>query len=370
MIKSKNLLLVLLSVLSLSMTTPATAGCCKKLWKKVKTAAHKTVKAAEKAASGIGHAVEGTVKAPVALVTGKSVSKELKKVGDGIVDTVTGTVETAGYGTLTVVGGAAVGIGATVDTVLDVGNGIGKEVEDYICGLVGKEPGKGCNVSGGISVSTNGDINLIDGSGNPSEKQAAAEEVNFYFDSAVWYDGSTKFVLPDELYEAAKEFKEKTIWPGEPIAYEIFPPNRTGEIRSDEAGSGYYGAPRKNAYGFHRGIDFLSKAGTDTVAPVSGVIIRITPVYSDKVKNKNLTGVVIRNTSNGNYETKVFYVEPNEDIKPGKIVVAGITLLGKTQSMMFIHANAQDHIHVEIDRIDGTSNSLVPVTRKWLENIM
>ncbi|MBP6734849.1 MAG: peptidoglycan DD-metalloendopeptidase family protein, partial [Chromatiaceae bacterium] len=137
----------------------------------------------------------------------------------------------------------------------------------------------------------------------------------------------------------------------------IFPPNKTGEIRNDNVGQGYFGAPRSNGHGYHRGVDYLSKLGDPVIAPVSGIVERITRPYKDPVKNKHLQGIVIKNSVSRDFETVVFYVDPNKSLKKGSVVIAGQTELGKAQSMMFIHNGAKDHIHVEIH---GPNNIVVP----------
>jgi len=350
-------------ILAVFIFTPvgsSNASIFNKAWEATKSAAKSTGKAIGKVTTGTVKTVEATARAGRETFTGGSVStelkdaeKHLKDTTKGTYDAVTGILKTTGYGVVATADGAV--------NVLDEG---GQEIQDFLCDIVGKEPGEDCNVSGGVQINSDGDITGTDGNGHLVEKSEVVKEIDFYLDNAEWYDGTTKYVMPEELFMAAKEFKNKTIWPGEPISYEIFPPNKTGKIRNDAAGLGSYGSPRRGRN--HRGVDYLSKVGSDVIAPVSGVVTRITHVYKDQAKNKHLKGIVIGNTFSSGYQTKVFYVEPNANIKKGSVVIRGHTVIGKSQSMLFIHAKAKDHIHVEIH---GPNGILVPVSRVGMDKI-
>ena len=56
--------------------------------------------------------------------------------------------------------------------VKDVGEGTVK----IVCDVAGKEPGKDCHVSGGISINQDGDVKLTDGEGNPVPQRPTPQE--------------------------------------------------------------------------------------------------------------------------------------------------------------------------------------------------
>ncbi|WJG10931.1 peptidoglycan DD-metalloendopeptidase family protein [Aliiglaciecola sp. LCG003] len=230
-----------------------------------------------------------------------------------------------------------------------------------------KKLGKGGDgqCGGGIGVNSEGEFVALDKDGNPSEvpdpESDLGKDISYYITEPTWHDGSTKFVESDEFFKSVEEYKAKTIWPGQAISFEIHPPNTSGKIRNDVPGGfGHFGAPRGNRK--HAGVDFASAVGSEVIAPVSGTIARFTPVYGDPLKNHHLVGIVIKNDVNPNYETKVFYVKPDKNLKVGDYVEGGTSRLGKTQNLDFIHdTRLTPHIHVEIK---GPHGHTVPVTKK------
>ena len=215
-----------------------------------------------------------------------------------------------------------------------------------------------CNV--GVNYDSNAGVSVTNASAETSHPVITSDELklDYYFLNAELFEGNSLYVDSEAFIAAVAAYNDKSTWPGEPRGFVMAAPNGTGEIRSDRGGDGAFGASRGNRR--HRGVDYASLAGSDVVSPVTGIIDRVSNAYTDPVKNGPLKAIVIKNIVDNRYETKVLYVEPSKHIKPGMPVYGGQTLLGKTQSMVFIHENVKDHIHVQID---GPQGSIVPIAQ-------
>lgn len=123
-------------------------------------------------------------------------------------------------------------------------------------------------------------------------------------------------------------------------------PAGTYRIRSDAAGSGAFGAPRRageRTYG-HRGVDTEVKPGDSVRAPFAGLFSRIGRCYPD---DNRFELVVVKY---GPWQSKILYVEPDYELA-GQKVRAGQTL-GWAQDVTMRRNYAEQgmgpHVHTEI----------------------
>lgn len=231
--------------------------------------------------------------------------------------------------------------------------GVITDIGEGICKFFGKDPEEGEQCGGGIEVGSDGNIQLLDLNGNPVPSNPnPGNDIHIYtiseyteFDSEVIFDGTIKFI------EEAK-IRGSTIttygspWPGMEFGQAIFPPNGTGLVRKDRLGDGDFLSSRTSngVKRFHKGIDYKIDAGLIVIAPVSGEVIRISNAYSSD--HKGLKAIII---SEEGYTAKVLYVNPDANIKKGSKVIAGETILGKSQNLKVKHGpNITNHIHVEL----------------------
>lgn len=216
----------------------------------------------------------------------------------------------------------------------------------------------------GVSYDSEDGVALTDSAGQRSDvppSQSSGLEMFEIYDEPL-EEGFSLYGDPELLFKSALFFENTEIWAGDGIELGVFPPNNTGAVRNDSAGAGHFGAPRGNRR--HLGVDYLSPAGANVVAPVSGEVLRISNVYRDEAKNRHLRAIVIQNTTDASYTAKVLYVQPSADIRPGIFVERGKTILGVTQSLRDIHPNATDHIHVQIH---GPNGIVAPIETNGME---
>ncbi|NWU93560.1 MIM1 protein, partial [Upupa epops] len=123
--------------------------------------------------------------------------------------------------------------------------------------------------------------------------------------------------------------------------------NPTNEIRGcDKYGCGYYGAPRENGKGIHRGVDVICADGATVYAPFSGKLSG--PIQFFHNGNAIDDGVQI---SGPGFCVKLLCIHPiryNGRISKGQV-------LGKMLPMQRVFPGITSHIHVEnCDRSDPT----------------
>jgi len=120
--------------------------------------------------------------------------------------------------------------------------------------------------------------------------------------------------------------------------------NPTGKaIRSDDAGSGDYGAPRGSR--IHKGIDFICTPGQKVYCPINNAfIVRKAYPYRDMSYN----GLLIKNEL---MEVMMFYLLPTEDIIG--TVLGQNDVLGVAEDVSARYVTPMiPHIHLEIVSID------------------
>ncbi|KAF1481997.1 Myeloid protein 1, partial [Pygoscelis antarcticus] len=125
--------------------------------------------------------------------------------------------------------------------------------------------------------------------------------------------------------------------------------NPTNEIRGcDRYGCGYYGAPRRNSKGKHRGVDVICADGATVYAPFSGELSG--PIKFFHNGNTIDDGVQLRGSG---FCVKLICIHPiryNGRISKGQI-------LGKMLPMQRVFPGITSHVHIEnCDHSDPTSN--------------
>lgn len=142
-------------------------------------------------------------------------------------------------------------------------------------------------------------------------------------------------------------------------------------VRSDRAGDGKYGSPRKNAQGaahLHKGVDILATAGADIVSPFDGTV-DIKDAYADPDKK---TYKIVSVTS-GDMRYRYFYVSPN-DRSGNPIVTEGESVrsgqkIGIVQDIAKSDRNKNMHNHVHFEIVIGTANiDPTPQIEEWQRN--
>ena len=126
-------------------------------------------------------------------------------------------------------------------------------------------------------------------------------------------------------------------------------PNRTGEIRNDAGGLGFYGAPRKKIVDGklvrykHKGVDYSMRPGEHVYMPLTGIISRHAPPYA----SGDYSGIEII-ARRGVF--KMFYL----DLLPefyGNMVIQG-TPIGVAQDISKRYGAVTPHVHFEIVSLD------------------
>ena len=126
-------------------------------------------------------------------------------------------------------------------------------------------------------------------------------------------------------------------------------PNRTGEIRNDPGGMGFYGAPRKKIVNGqlvrykHKGTDYAVKPGDKVYMPLTGVISR----YAKPYVSGDYSGIELiarRGVFN------MFYMELFSELL-GKMVIQG-TPIGIAQDISKKYDKVTPHIHFEVVSLD------------------
>lgn len=214
--------------------------------------------------------------------------------------------------------------------------------------------------------STNDGLTLADSQGNPSEKPIEELPEVIKYQEATLDGGDHTYASITAFMKAAVEYRDRPIWPGEPLDFEIFPPVDGASVRQQDTwGHGAYGSSR-GKFRKHRGVDFAVPAGSYISSPVTGEIDRITAVYNDPTLNGPLQAIVVKNFDTPDHEAKILYVKPAVGIYPGAKVTAGVTVLGESQTLQLHYPGITEHIHIQIKNSDG---DMVPVSRRGLRNI-
>ena len=241
------------------------------------------------------------------------------------------------------------------DAVIHPANELAEEFEESLCSLVGREPGKNCNISGGIKYSSDGNIVAIDSQGQEVEKREKGKEV----DILQWSQD-----IKIEAWELENKEDERYIIGGlltfsikapEGITwFKDLPllPTVSGKIRDSIAGYPLVGARRVNddgSYRLHRGTDYATQIGEQIKAPFNGKVIR-----NQKMSKKRLNFIEIKNSQG--IIARVLYV--NSQLKIGDNILKGDTI-GTAED---IHKGGYkkivpQHIHVEYRTPNGHSLS-------------
>ena len=253
-------------------------------------------------------------------------------------------------------------LGRWGDDVVHIVDQAGEEFEDFICGLVGKEPGDNCGVAGGAQCDTNGNCTATDGAGDPVDVPPPqsniipANEVMGQLDldgiSDAMVDGLWRLVVSTEAELGLP-------WPGMVAGESIIAPGAGKVRKSDSYGVGAFWESRRrrtsNSAGEtvtveyrHRGGDYIVVAGEEVFAPVTGFVVRVTDAYSSD--GHGLKAIVIKSDD---YEAKILYVRPDALIGPGSFVVAGETKLGSAQAVSAKYPGITDHVHIQIQDPQG-----------------
>jgi len=119
-------------------------------------------------------------------------------------------------------------------------------------------------------------------------------------------------------------------------------PTKTGQIRNDSGGFGYYGAPRGNRK--HKGVDFSVEPGEPVFSPCSGVVKRRARPY---VGDKHYDGCLIEAKA---ARIKIFYLNIEEELI-GQVVRPG-QIIGYAQDISKKYSAVTPHIHLEISSVD------------------
>lgn len=126
---------------------------------------------------------------------------------------------------------------------------------------------------------------------------------------------------------------------------------------ADAYGEGRFGASRTGH--IHAGVDYVSDAGQQVVAPIAGFVTRVGYAYRDSFDYRY---VEITNRLTG-YTARVMYVGP--EVREGQALALG-QVIGRAQTLQPRYPNGiTDHVHLEIARLDGRQLDaavLVPVS--------
>jgi peptidoglycan LD-endopeptidase LytH len=121
-------------------------------------------------------------------------------------------------------------------------------------------------------------------------------------------------------------------------------PTDKGVRDVDNFGSGHFLASRDGGVRRHEGVDYVSTAGQDVQAPISGYVTKIGYAYSD---DANFRYVELTNRAIG-YVARVFYVQPvvvlGQAVRLGQVV-------GTTETLRKRYPGITDHVHVELAEI-------------------
>ena len=117
---------------------------------------------------------------------------------------------------------------------------------------------------------------------------------------------------------------------------------------TDNWGSGYFGAPRRNANGTrytHRGVDVIVFQGQSIFSPISGYVKRYAKPYGDA--DPKWFGVLIEGTGKHlGLEMKIFYFLPYPSVI-GRNIIQG-EYIGDAQKISERFPGMTDHVHVEV----------------------
>lgn len=316
----------------------------------------KITKSINKIGKGLGNTFAGAALTVADIATLKNPKENFKKATNGTKDIFIGSGE-AVKNTLeiTVHGGVAVVDGTVQHLEIDVM----PHLEEALC--MGNE---NC-INGGVIVNDDGEVVFTDSNGKEVEKPEPSNEERVSSSNLIDQKKETFF----QDIEVVLNWND--YWPGVDNNFQIAPPNGTGKIRNDDKGYGFQFAPRYREKRYdHNGVDYKAKTGDPAYAPVPGKIVRISNAYEEKIcydpdymkteafrleQSLKLKCIVIANNKNNQYEAKVMYVSPHNDLKVGDTVEAH-QFIGTVQSQ------DRPHIHLEI-RDPNKKPLIIPVKR-------
>lgn len=126
-------------------------------------------------------------------------------------------------------------------------------------------------------------------------------------------------------------------------------PIENPRVRSDDAGSGAFGASRVKLVGDervrypHRGVDLLGDPGDPIFAPCTGTVERNGICYNPEIyPGRAHLKLTVVSFPLGRF--KLLYVDP--DVQAGQVVTAG-DRIATLQDVAAVHPGSRNHVHVE-----------------------
>ena len=169
-------------------------------------------------------------------------------------------------------------------------------------------------------------------------------------------EDETRFAQPAA---GRTERRESTTSPFAPPANAVSP-ILNPEMRNDEAGKGWFGAPRQGGKK-HKGVDLLAPPGAPVLSPVDGLIKRIGDPYlpTNRLHGKfNSVWIALPNGST----IRMFYVAPT--VKEGDTVKGG-QRIGIMQDRAAQTRDMENHVHVQVHDPRGKVVDPAPWLKKW-----
>lgn len=119
--------------------------------------------------------------------------------------------------------------------------------------------------------------------------------------------------------------------------------------RSDDWGSGHFGAPRGDR--FHNGVDFICPPNAAVRAVSAGTVTKIGHPYADGegAYNSSQPYWYVEVTTGTRHRVRYLYVQPC--VAKGQVIHEGQEL-GLCQSLQRRYPGISDHIHFEVYGLD------------------
>lgn len=271
-------------------------------------------KLAKKTAKSVKKAVKKPLDIPKKVISegGRVIEDVVEGAGDVVedgVDIIEDVVEGAGDVIGVVVDGAGVVLDGTVHVITE----IGEEFEEFVCDLVGKEPGNGCNVSVGAEVGSETDVVLTDGSGNES---TIPEESSDFLKNV---EGIWSWSREQEQ----QKFARSPGWVFQNPLADIFVTSPFG--------------PRND--GFHGAVDLRARTPNEVFAAGPGMVIHAGPVSAYPK-----AGITVTVRHPQSIEVQYMHLS-STNVRVGDLVFGGspIAITGDTGS-----AAGKPHLHMVV----------------------
>lgn len=333
---------------ALLMSNPAVAGCAKDHYKDglfgvcLPKAGGDVAKGTEAVKQGVQH-------------LGREINKEAIKLGESI-DENKKTI--AAVAIVATVGWAACADGCTfVGSLIAGGAAIPVVVTDA------NSPDDRDSNSGGGSRNTGEGADNSDPSS--SYKPNVVEEYPPGFSKVNYPKG----VAPKMVYRSPRDdlgsiFNEFAFPTAQAvIRYPTISDPAGGVMESPRSGlpNGYSEKFGPEARRVHAGIDFLTFPGESVFAPMSGKIETVKPMT-----NKNGLQMVTIRAQDGTL-ARTLYVQPNETIRVGSAVKAGVTVIGTAQNIAAAYNLDSTPNHIHVDYTDYKNRRFDPWTNKVVD---